>query len=90
MNSNLCLAQAQYLFFRKARDSKRQPADLSKVCAQISLYFQKAFECNQMSATLRGYDNSTFGNLLGYHAKLYMAMAYNYLSEAQLLKVQET
>jgi len=46
MCSNLCLAQAQYLFFSKARDNKRKPEDLARVCAQISLYFQQAFECN--------------------------------------------
>jgi hypothetical protein len=46
MNSNLCLAQAQYLFFRKARDAKMKPLVLSKICAQISIYFQKAYESN--------------------------------------------
>ena len=46
MNSNLCLAQAQYLFFRKAQDSGMKPAVLAKICAQVSLYFQKAFENN--------------------------------------------
>jgi len=39
-----------------------------------------------MSATLRGYDNSNFGNHMGYNAKLYLAIAYSYLSEAHLQK----
>lgn len=33
MCSNLSLAQAQYLFFRKARESKMKPVTLSKICA---------------------------------------------------------
>jgi hypothetical protein len=33
MASNLCLAQAQYLFFRKARENKMKPAMLAKICA---------------------------------------------------------
>ena len=39
MNSNLCLAQAQYLFFKKASDAGMAPAVLSKVAAQVSIYF---------------------------------------------------
>ena len=46
MSSNLCLAQAQYLFFRLAREKNMKPAVLSKICAQISIYFQKAYEAN--------------------------------------------
>lgn len=42
-----------------------------------------------MSASLRGYDNSTFGNQLGFNFKFYAAMSYNYLSEAQLNYVRE-
>jgi hypothetical protein len=47
------LAQAQYLFFRKARESKMKPVTLAKICAQISIYFQKAFEANQINPALR-------------------------------------
>ena len=39
MSSNLCLAQAQYLFFRMAREKQMKPEMLSKICAQISVYF---------------------------------------------------
>lgn len=46
MSTNLCLAQAQYLFFRMARENKMKPLMLSKICAQISIYFQKAYESN--------------------------------------------
>lgn len=44
MCSNLCLAQAQYLFFRKARESGMKGQTLAKICAQISIYFQKAYD----------------------------------------------
>jgi hypothetical protein len=76
MCENLCLAQAQYLFFRKARENKMKPVTLAKICAQIGIYFQKAFESNQINPSLRSYDNGNFGNILGYHAKFYNAMAY--------------
>ena len=33
MNSNLCLAQAQYLFFKKASDAGMNPAVLAKIAA---------------------------------------------------------
>jgi len=67
MNCNLCLAQAQYLFFRKARDNKMKPVTLSKIAAQISIYFGKAFDANQINPGLRAYDNGNFANVLGYH-----------------------
>ena len=33
MNSNLCLAQAQYLFFKKASDAGMAPKVLAKIAA---------------------------------------------------------
>ena len=39
MNSNLCLAQAQYLFFKKASDAGMAPKVLAKIAAQVSMYF---------------------------------------------------
>lgn len=89
MNANLCLAQAQYLFLRKVREANRSPEFLSKVCAQISLYFQKAFEANTMNRVLIEYQNKQFGNKLGYFSKYYMAMAYQYLSDAECAQVNE-
>jgi hypothetical protein len=84
MCTNLCLAQAQYLFFRKAREAKMKPVTLAKICAQISIYFQKAFESNQINPNLIAHENGTFSNVLGYHAKYYMAMAYLQLAEGQV------
>lgn len=44
MLSNLALAQAQYLFFKKASDAKMKAGILSKTAMQVSDYFKKAFE----------------------------------------------
>ena len=55
-NSNLCLAQAQYLFFKKASDAKMKPPILSKIAAQISIYFEKAYNANQINVQLRSFE----------------------------------
>jgi len=39
MNSNLCLAQAQYLFFKKASDAGMAPKVLARLAAQTAIYF---------------------------------------------------
>jgi len=83
MNSNLCLAQAQYLFFKKASDAGMAPAVLSKVAAQVAIYFEKAFEQNQVSPVLRSFDNRRFSNVLGYHARYFSATAYWQLGSTQ-------
>lgn len=83
MCTNLCLAQAQYLFFRKARDNNMKKGVLAKICAQIAIYFSKAFEDNQINPKLRAFENGHFANVLGYHAKYYHAMAFYQLGEAQ-------
>lgn len=85
----LCLAQAQYLFFRKARENKMKSVTLAKICAQIGIYFQKAFESNQINPNLRAYDNGNFANVLGYHAKYYHAMAYLQLADGQIAFVED-
>lgn len=76
MNSNLCLAQAQYLFFKKASDAGMAAAVLSKIAAQVSLYFDKAFQANQVSSDLRSFDNRKFANVMGYHSKYFQAQSY--------------
>lgn len=76
MNSNLCLAQAQYLFFRKGSDSGLPADKLAEVSAQVGIYFQKAFENNQVNIGLRQYDMGKFANILGYHSKYFTALAY--------------
>jgi hypothetical protein len=83
MNSNLCLAQAQYLFLRKATDAGMKPNVLAKIAAQVSVYFQKAFEANQSNQHLRAFDTGKFANILGYHAKYFQAQAYEKLAEGE-------
>jgi len=83
MNSNLCLAQAQYLFFRKGSDAGLPAEKLAEVAAQVSVYFQKAFESNQVNIGLRQYDNGKFANILGYHARYFMALAYWQLAQGK-------
>jgi len=82
-NSNLCLAQAQYLFFKKATDAGMNASVLSKIAAQVAIYFQKAFDNNQVNAALRSFDNRKFANVLGYHSKYFLAQSYWHLGSAQ-------
>lgn len=44
MLSNLMLAQAQYLFYKKASESSMKAAVLAKIAMQVSEYFKKAQE----------------------------------------------
>jgi len=44
MLSNLMLAQAQYLFYKKASDAGMKAATLSKIAMQVSEYFTKAYD----------------------------------------------
>ena len=83
MNSNLCMAQAQYLFFKKATDAGMKPAVLAKIAAQVSIYFQKAHEANQVNDKLRAFEQGKFANVLGYHAKYFSAQAFFQLAEAE-------
>jgi len=57
MLSYLMLAQAQYLFFKKASDAGMKPAILSKTAMQVSDYFRKAYEMSQTNSGLKAYDN---------------------------------
>lgn len=66
-----------------------KPEMLSKICAQISVYFQKAYEANQINPGLRAFENGGFANVLGYHAKYYLAMAYFQLADGQIKLVEE-
>lgn len=60
-----------------------KPNVLVKIAAQVSVYFQKAFEQNQINQNLRTFDQGKFGAVLGYHAKYFMALAYNVQAEAE-------
>ena len=76
MNSNLGLAQAQYLFYKKATDAGMKPPVCAKIAAQVSIYFQKAFEANQINQQLRQFEGGRFANVLGYHARYFNAQAW--------------
>lgn len=76
MCSSLCLAQAQYLFYKKANDNKMKGNILAKICSQTSTYFQTAFNASQGNPALRSYEGGKFTNILGYHAKYFEAMSY--------------
>jgi hypothetical protein len=41
------LAQAQYLFYRKALEAGMKPGVLAKIAMQVSDYFKKAYELSQ-------------------------------------------
>ena len=47
MNRELCLAQGQYLFFKKASEAKMAPNVLSKIAAQTAIYFDNSHKENQ-------------------------------------------
>ena len=83
MNINLCLAQAQYLFFRKGKETEMKPNVLAKIVAQVSVYFQKAFEQSQVNKNVRTFDQGKFAAVLGYQAKYFIALAYNVQAEAE-------
>lgn len=83
MNSDLCLAQAQYLFFRKGSDAGLPADRLAEVAAQVAVYFQKAFDGNQVNQGLRQFEQGKFANILGYHAKYFHALAYWQLAQAK-------
>ena len=55
MCSNLCLAQAQYLFFKKASDAGMAPKILARVSAQVSIYFDKASEACNINSQLKSF-----------------------------------
>lgn len=84
MANYLCMAQAQYLFFRKARENNMAKKMQSSICAQIGTYFQQAYEDNQINPHLRAFENQHFANVLGYHSKYYNALAWSLLLDGQV------
>lgn len=83
MNTNLCLAQAQYLFLKKATDAGMNAGILAKVASQVSEYFLKAFRNNQANNVLANFDNKRIANILGYHSHYFKALAYLHLGKSQ-------
>lgn len=76
MLSNLMLAQAQYLFYRKATEAAMKAAVLTKIAMQVSEYFKKAYELSQTNGGLKQFDNGKFGSILMYHTYYFEGMSY--------------
>ena len=81
MLSNLMLAQAQYLFYKKATEAKMKVLTLSKTAMQVSEYFKKAYELSQTNAGLKSYDGGKFANVMLYHTYYFEGMAYYVLAQ---------
>lgn len=90
MLSNLMLAQAQYLFYKKANESGMKAPVLAKIAMQVSEYFRKAFELSQTNVGLKQYDNAKFANVQHYHSIYFKGMAYFVLAQDAYKKVEDT
>lgn len=67
MLSNLMLAQAQYLFYKKASDAGMKAQTLSKIVMQVAEYFKKAYQLSQTNTGLKSFDQGKFANIMNYH-----------------------
>jgi len=76
MLSNLMLAQAQYLFYKKANEAGMKAATLSKTSMQVSEYFKKAYELSQTNQGLKAFDQGKFASILMYHTYYFEGMSY--------------
>ena len=74
--SSLMLAQAQYLFYKKAADQGFKAAILAKTAMQVSDYFRKAYQLSQTNNGLKAFDNGKFSNIIYYHSFYFEGMAY--------------
>ena len=54
--SSLMLAQAQYLFYKKAADAGFKAPVLSKTAMQVAEYFKKGYELSQTNAGIKQFD----------------------------------
>ena len=83
MNRELSLAQAQYLFYKKASEAGMAPNVLSKIAAQTAIYFESAHKECTVNNTLRGYNKGHNANVLGYHSRYFQAMALWHLGKGK-------
>lgn len=89
MLTNLMLAQAQYLFYKKAFDAGMKAGVLSKIAMQVSEYFKKAYELSQTNQGLKTYDGGKFANIMHYHSIYFQSMAYYVLAQEELKVANE-
>jgi len=80
MLTNLMLAQAQYLFYKKASDAGMKAGVLSKIAMQVAEYFSKAYELSQTNEGLKAFDGKKFANIMLYHSLYFGAMGYTVLA----------
>lgn len=81
MLSNLMLAQAQYLFYKKASDAGMKAGVLAKISMQVSEYFSKAYDLSQTNESLKAYDGKKFANIMLYHSIYFAGMSYYVLAQ---------
>lgn len=89
MLSNLMLAQAQYLFYKKALDAGMKPVVLAKIAMQVAQYFAKAHELSQTNVGLKAFDGAKFANVMLYHSIYFAAMGYFVLAQHEIKNVAE-
>jgi len=59
-----------------AKDKGMKAQLLSQIAMQCAVYFNEAYEKNQMSLVLRQFDQGQFMHKLGYHGKYFEAIAF--------------
>lgn len=89
MLSNLMLAQAQYLFYKKALDAGMKANVLAKIAMQVAEYFKKAFELSQTNQGLKTFDSSKFANIMHYHSLYFQGMAYFVMAQEEFKTANE-
>jgi BRO1-like domain len=83
MLSNLMLAQAQYLFYKKASDAGMKAATLAKIAMQVAEYFKKAYDLSQTNQYIKAYDGGKFANIMQYHSLYFAGMAYFVIAQEE-------
>lgn len=90
MLADLCLAQAQYLFYKKAVMSGMKAGILSKTSMQVSEYFKNAYQHSQTNTGIKLFDSGRFCGVMHYHSYYFEAMAYLCLAIETYKNVAET
>ncbi|CDW88356.1 programmed cell death 6-interacting protein [Stylonychia lemnae] len=76
MLANLMLAQAQYLFYKKATDSQMKPQIQAKIAMQVGDYFKKSYEIGATNASVKNYDKGVFLKIQSYYSIYFLGISY--------------
>eukprot|EP00347_Sterkiella_histriomuscorum_P012850 403366986 len=87
MLHNLMLAQAQYLFYKKATDNQMKAAVVCKIAMQVSTYFGLAFNFGTANQYTRNYEKGVFLRIQDYHTGYFKAIAHLILGSDELKQV---